>query len=108
MTQAGSPAGRHARHGERPPPAGAAQERDPGKRPVQGAVTELLRSNDLVRLSWLTALLSDAGIAAVMLDAHTSVIEGSIGAIPRRLMVRDEDAARARQLLAEAGEELDG
>lgn len=69
-------------------------------------MTELLRSNDVVRLSWLTALLSGAGIEAILLDVHTSLAEGSIGAIPRRLMVHDDDAARARRLLAEAGEEL--
>ena len=67
---------------------------------------ELLRSNDVVRLSWLTALLSEAGIEAILLDAHTSIVEGSIGAIPRRLVVRDDDAVRARRVLAEAGEEL--
>lgn len=71
-------------------------------------MTELLRSNDLVRLSWLTALLSDAGIRAVTLDTHTSAVEGSIGAIPRRLMVGDDDVVRARHVLAEAGEELGG
>jgi len=72
-------------------------------------VKELLRSNDIVRLSWLSALLSEAGIEPILLDTHTSVIEGSIGALPRRLMVRDGDAARARRVLAEAGEEfLDG
>jgi hypothetical protein len=69
-------------------------------------VIELLRSNDIVRLSWLSALLSEAGIEAFLLDTHTSVIEGSIGALPRRLMVRDDDAARARQVLADAGEEF--
>ena len=69
-------------------------------------MVELLRSNDIVRLSWLTALLSEAGIEAVLLDSHMSVIEGSISAIPRRLMVREHDAARARRVLAEAGEEL--
>jgi hypothetical protein len=69
-------------------------------------VTELLRSNDIVRLSWLTALLAEAGIEAILLDSHTSVIEGSINAIPRRLMVRDDDLTRARRVLAEAGEEL--
>ena len=67
---------------------------------------ELLRSNDVVRLSWLTALLSEAGIEAILLDAHTSIVEGSIGAIPRRLVVRDDDVVRARRVLAEAGEEL--
>jgi hypothetical protein len=63
---------------------------------------ELLRTNDTVRLSWLQALLASAGIATVVLDRHTSIIEGSIGAIPRRLMVADEELARARALLAEA------
>ncbi len=69
-------------------------------------MTELLRSNDIVRLSWLSALLADAGIPAVLLDAHTSVIEGSIGAIQRRLMVNEDDLVSARRLLVEAGEEL--
>lgn len=67
---------------------------------------ELVRSNDVVRLSWLSALLSEAGIQPILLDVHTSVVEGSIGAIQRRLMVRNEDAVRARRVLAEAGEEL--
>ncbi|HUA51358.1 MAG TPA: DUF2007 domain-containing protein [Candidatus Sulfotelmatobacter sp.] len=68
---------------------------------------EVLRSNDTVRLSWLTALLADAGIAAVLFDDHMSIIEGSIGALPRRLMVEDADHARALRVLAEAGEKLD-
>ena len=61
-------------------------------------------SNDPVRLSFLMALLADAGIRAVLLDAHMSAVEGSIGAIPRRLMVADEDEARARQVLRDSGE----
>jgi hypothetical protein len=68
---------------------------------------EVLRSNDAVRLSWLTALLADAGIAAVLFDAHMSIVEGSIGALQRRLMVEDADHARALRVLAEAGEMLD-
>lgn len=64
----------------------------------------LVTSNDPVRLSFLMALLADAGIAAVLLDGHTSAVEGSIGAIPRRLMVAAEDEQRARQVLREAGE----
>jgi hypothetical protein len=65
---------------------------------------ELLRTVDPVLLSWLTALLADAGIEAVVLDTYTSILEGSIGAIPRRLMVATEDEWRARQVLREAGE----
>jgi hypothetical protein len=63
---------------------------------------ELLRTNDPVRLSWLQALLRDAGIESLVLDHHTSLVEGSIGAIPRRLMVAERDHARARRLVAEA------
>ncbi len=61
-------------------------------------------TNDLVRLSFLTALLADAGIEAVLLDAHVSAMEGSIGAIPRRLVVREEDEHPARRILRECGE----
>jgi len=64
----------------------------------------LVTSNDPVRLSFLTALLADAGIAAIVLDGHTSAIEGSIGAIPRRLAVAPDDEPHARRVLAEAGE----
>ncbi len=65
---------------------------------------ELLRTNDIVKLSWLTALLADSGIEALVLDANTSILEGSAGAIPRRLAVSDEDYFRAKRLLVEAGE----
>jgi hypothetical protein len=61
-------------------------------------------SNDPVRLSFLRALLADAGIAAWVLDQHVSAVEGSIGAIQRRLAVPDEDAAQALRVLLEAGE----
>ena len=64
---------------------------------------ELFRTNDPVRLSWAQALLASAGIEAVVLDTHTSIIEGSIGAIPRRLMVAENDHRRAEAILAAAG-----
>lgn len=64
----------------------------------------LLLSNDPVRLSFLAALLRDAGIETVVFDAGMSVLEGSIGAIPRRLAVASEWAAQARRILREAGE----
>ena len=65
-------------------------------------------SNDPVRLSFLTALLADAGIGSVLLDQHMSAVEGSIGAIPRRLMVAEADYSRAQRVLTEAGEALEG
>ncbi len=61
-------------------------------------------SNDPVRLSFLIALLEDAGVAAMLLDRHASAMDGSIGAVPRRIAVADADAATARRVLAEAGE----
>ena len=66
---------------------------------------ELLRTNDVVRLSWLQALLGDSGIESLILDHHTSLVEGSIGVIPRRLVVAERDYKRACALLAAAGED---
>ena len=57
---------------------------------------ELLRSNDLVYLSYVTHLLAEADVEYLLLDAYTRAVEGSIGAIPRRLMVPDDAFARAR------------
>ena len=62
-------------------------------------------TTDPVRLSFLQALLADAGIDTLVLDAHISAIEGGIGAFPRRLAVPAEDEARARAVLQDAGEE---
>jgi hypothetical protein len=68
---------------------------------------ELLRSNDLVHLSWAQAALSAAGIETVVLDAHVSGVEGNIGAFPRRLMVVDDDLLEhARAVLARAEQAL--
>lgn len=61
-------------------------------------------SPDPVRIGFLAALLRDAGIACVVLDAHISALEGGIGAFPRRLAVAAEDAWRARRVLRESGE----
>ena len=64
----------------------------------------LIASNDPVRLSFLVALLRDAGIECMLLDGHVSAVEGSIGAIPRRLAVLAEDESQARRILTDAGE----
>lgn len=61
-------------------------------------------SNNPVRLSFLTALLADAGIDTILLDAHASIMEGSIGAIPRRLCVATADETQALRVLRDAGE----
>ena len=73
---------------------------------LRETMRELLRTNDVVRLSWAQARLHDAGIDSLVLDHHTSLVEGSIGAIPRRLMVAERDHKRARAVIASAEEEL--
>lgn len=67
---------------------------------------ELLRTNDPVRISFTEALLRDSGIECIVFDSHTSILEGSIGAIPRRIMVLDEDHSRARRVLIDADQDL--
>jgi hypothetical protein len=67
---------------------------------------ELLRTNDLVKISWLEALLRDSGIEPLVLDGHASVLEGSAIAIPRRLAVIDEDYEAACRIMEAAGEEV--
>jgi len=63
---------------------------------------ELLKTNDLVLLSYVVHLLGEAGIECEVFDAHMSAVEGSIGAIPRRLMVATEDFPAARRTLGNA------
>lgn len=65
---------------------------------------EVARSNDPVRLSFLTALLADAGVTAIPLDTHASIVQGSLGVIPQRLMVIDDEFETAMAVLREAGE----
>lgn len=61
-------------------------------------------TTDPVRLSFLRALLADAGIDSIVLDSHISAMEGGIGAFPRRLAVASVDEAGARAVLHDAGE----
>ena len=64
---------------------------------------ELLRSNDAVLLNFAEVVLRQIGITCLIADQHISVIEGSIGAFPRRVMVPEADQAAARRALTEAG-----
>jgi hypothetical protein len=64
---------------------------------------ELLRSNDSVLIGFAESLLRQAGIASLLADQHMSVMEGSIGAFPRRLLVGDDDWTTAREILTQAG-----
>jgi hypothetical protein len=65
-------------------------------------MVELLRTNDFALLSFVRALLQSEGIVYDDFDGFMNILDGNIGAIPRRIMVDDEDDARARQLLADA------
>ena len=67
------------------------------------AVREVLRSNNAVLISAISALLDSAKIPYLVLDQNMSVLEGSLGILPRRLLVADEDEAATRRLLTEAG-----
>lgn len=64
---------------------------------------ELLRTNDLVLVSAIEALLKAEDVAFFVADQHMSVLEGSLGFLPRRIMVVDDDAGRAREALRNAG-----
>jgi hypothetical protein len=66
-------------------------------------MTEILRSNDPATIAFATALLRGAGIDCFVFDVHMSVLEGSIGLLPRRLMVTREDAFGARAVLSDNG-----
>lgn len=64
---------------------------------------ELLRTNDAVLLSYAEALLKDAGIVAHIFDQNMSILDGSIGILPRRMLVHSDDVDEARELLSDAG-----
>lgn len=67
---------------------------------------EVLRSNDAVVISFAEAILKELGIASFVADNHMSIVEGSIGAFPRRMLVDATDVAAARRALAQAGLEV--
>lgn len=60
---------------------------------------DVLKTNDPVRLSFALALLREAGMNPVVMDEHISLMEGSIGVFPRRVLVADDDAPEARAIL---------
>ena len=64
---------------------------------------ELVRTNDIVLVSAIQALLDGAKIPHLVLDGNMSVLEGSIGILPRRILVEECCVDDARALLQEAG-----
>ena len=63
----------------------------------------LLRTTDPTLIAFAQALLSGEGIAAFEMDVHMSILDGSLGILPRRLMVRDRDLFMARAVLKDNG-----
>jgi hypothetical protein len=64
---------------------------------------ELIRANDPVLLSFAQSLMKDAGIHCFIADQGMSILEGSLGMLPRRLLVDEDNADRARRILVDAG-----
>lgn len=64
---------------------------------------ELLRTNDPVLISFVEALMRDAGIDFMVADQNMSIVEGSIGILPRRVLVEKDSVRQARRILVDAG-----
>jgi hypothetical protein len=94
------PALQYIGHLARPP--GALPQASFGEE-LRTTMREILRTNNPIVLSFVEVLLRDAGLAPVVVDVNMSVAEGSIGILPRRILVGSEDWTRARQVLDDAG-----
>ena len=64
---------------------------------------EIIRTNDAVLLSFAQSLMKDAGISCMIADQAMSILEGSLGMLPRRLLVESDRAEEARTILTDAG-----
>jgi hypothetical protein len=64
---------------------------------------ELVRTNDAVLITAIEALLNGAQIEHMVVDRNMSVLEGSIGIFPRRILVADGQLNDARRLLEQTG-----
>jgi hypothetical protein len=71
--------------------------------PSEAALVEILRTNDLVLISAVEALLRAAGVGFFVADQHMAAVEGSLGFLPRRILVERDQEGRVRRLLTEAG-----
>jgi hypothetical protein len=77
--------------------------RSPRPRETRADLCELVRTNNAVLISAIEAMLLQAHIPHVILDLNMSVLEGSVGVLPRRVLVHRCCAAAARGLLVDAG-----
>jgi len=68
---------------------------------------EIIRTNDVVFLSYAEMVLRESGLHPVIFDNHSSVLDGSVIAIQRRLMVLDEEEGEARETVLAIKKEYD-
>lgn len=66
-------------------------------------MVELMRTNDVVVISFVQSLLKDAGIGCLVADENMSILDGSIGILPRRILVDEDSLPAAERLLQDAG-----
>jgi hypothetical protein len=66
-------------------------------------LVEIVRTNDLVVISLIETLLGEAGVNYFIADRHMSAMEGSLGFLPRRILVADDEQDQARRVLRDAG-----
>lgn len=67
------------------------------------SMVELVRTNDTVLVSFIEVLLRDAGVSVIVADENMSVLEGSLGVLPRRVLIDKADEEQAKSLLTDAG-----
>ena len=67
------------------------------------SMVELVRTNDTVLVSFIEVLLRDAGVSVIVADQNMSVLEGSLGVLPRRVLIDEADEEQAKALLKDAG-----
>ena len=70
---------------------------------IEKVMIELIRTNDLVLISLVEAILNGERIGFLVADQHMSAVEGSLGFLPRRILVAEDDEVKARRVLSEAG-----
>ena len=64
---------------------------------------ELMRTNNPVTLSFVEALMRDAGILVLVADENMSIMDGSFGILPRRILVEADRIEQARRIVRDAG-----
>ncbi len=73
--------------------------------PYHFGMEELLRTNNPVTLSFVESLMREAGIGVLVADQNMSIVEGSLGVIPRRILVESDRLDQARRIVRDAGME---